>query len=321
MITGCGKENITAEPATDVEQQIDTEVSGEENVQEAETTEEVQENETTENAQENENNEETQESEKTEETSDKQDDKSYTAEDISNAIDPAHLGVEFEQDGFKIKMFASGQDMMLNYGYFVPVDKIETLVESEGIPYDMDKVKANGGLFLEFSLYSVGGDVYCYTNIEGTDKYTKIPATGETQGLFSKVSSTEKTGINPENLKEVKYIETKTYDGTIVDVVEFTSVDSNSTLINGDFLGGNNSLSDNNEKKVNMYIDVETGKAIAISAIEGGTEYIINLFEADVELPSEYANAEQGTYDDLLGQMMGFMFLPFSFGSDQNAGF
>ena len=70
-----------------------------------------------------------------------------------------------------------------------------------------------------------------------------------------------------------------------------------------------------------MYIDVETGKAVAIAVNEGENEFIIKLFEADVELPSEYADAEEGSYDELIGQMMAFMFLPLSFSSDDGEGF
>lgn len=285
MLGGCGKtEKVPTEPTKEITQEVTDET-----VSDDEVIEEAVEDQT----------------------------KVYTAEDIKNAIDPENLGFVVEQDGIKITLMSSGEDMMMGYGYTVPASLFESDsvdLESSDTDFDLDKIKADGSYEMSVDFYKVDGVVYCRSNTTGKDVFMKCTDDGA-DSMFSTNADMTTTGVDTDKIEKVEYINTMEFDGKTVDVVEITeaaedTTDETAEVDEVDVEDTEVTEDATTASTVLMYIDVETGKAVAMSSEQDGKEVIIRLTNGTINLPAEFDDAIEVTSDEVGMQVFTLFMMP-----------
>ena len=236
-------------------------------------------------------------------------DKNYTAEDVANSIDPKNFGISMQSEGFTIKITTTEKDMYMGYSYFLPADALATLMANSPdaeASFDMDQVNADGGVNMVVDIYAVDGVTYCYSNLAGADSYLKMASDESTEdSLFSDTSTTDDMMITEDEISSVEYIETVEYNGITVDAVKVTNNDSDILTI---------------------YINPKDGKAVAMAVSDSDTgswsePVMVDINHDGINLPAEFADAKEATENDIIGNMMGVMFLPMYSAGDSEINF
>ena len=236
-------------------------------------------------------------------------DKNYTAEDVANSIDPKNFGISMQSEGFTIKITTTEKDMYMGYSYFLPADALATLMANSPdaeASFDMDQVNADGGVNMVVDIYAVDGVTYCYSNLTGADSYLKMASDESTEdSLFSDTSTTDDMMITEDEISSVEYIETVEYNGITVDAVKVTNNDSDILTI---------------------YINPKDGKAVAMAVSDSDTgswsePVMVDINHDGINLPAEFADAKEATVNDIVGNMMGVMFLPMYSAGDSEINF
>lgn len=260
--------------------------------------------------------------------------KEYTADDIANSINSSKFGMEAEESELKFVVAIDGDNMVMGYKYFVPESFFQDMPTDESnVNYNLDEIKAAGGYDMEVSLYKLGEDVYCASNIEGTTKYYKLSKAETSEETVDELfadTPEENVGFNTDKIADVQYIETIEYNGRMVDVVEVTTyvtedeeneyeseVEEVESEVEEEIEESDVEASTDEEMtEVNtIYIDAETKLMTAIvmtEATEDGSDMIINITHDDITLPSEFDNAEEISSEDLMMHLMTIMMIPMS---------
>lgn len=229
--------------------------------------------------------------------------KEYDKEDIVSSIDPNHFGMSISADGLTLEVENSDNNKKMSYSVFLTDEDFQKLTEAEDFTgnFDMDKIIEDGGYTFSTAVYQIDGEAYCYSNMSGTDEYFKIndPNSETTQSFFTDVPETEEMGMDVENIGSVEYIETITYKDLYVDVVKVTGVSEPD--------------SDIAPETFDMYIDPETGRAVAMvmhEADEFGNDMIIDISLSLIELPIEFEGCGEDTSTKAAEYLFGVMVLP-----------
>lgn len=141
-----------------------------------------------------------------------------------------------------------------------------------------------------FKMYATKEKVYACTYLQGTESWMWAPVASQEEA-DEIVDMADTNMFETENVQSYSYRETVEEDGVIYDLLD-AAIDEDET--NG---------------IVTYYVNRETQKIEKITMDQDGTTVVCLLEEIDsIEIPAEAENAEEGTTDDIMGNMLAVIF-------------
>lgn len=195
----------------------------------------------------------------------------YTVENIVKSINPKNFKMKIQHKYLTMESIVNNDNVKTSYSVYMTHDTLKDAIDDGKIIgcYNMDKIEENGGITFNCTIYQVNDKVYFYSNIIGVDEYYQITDNDSVNATsFFDDSIIEK--INEDNIKTVEYIESIEYNLVDVDVVKVTTIA---------------------DEVFNMYINSNTGSAVAISVLDGsGDELSIDIDSDKIEINKEFEN-------------------------------
>lgn len=141
-----------------------------------------------------------------------------------------------------------------------------------------------------FKMYATKEKVYACTYMQGTESWMWAPVASQEEA-DEIVDMADTNMFETENVQSYSYRETVEEDGVIYDLLD-AAIDED----------GTNGIA-------TYYVNRETQKIEKITMDQDGTTVVCLLEEIDsIEIPAEAENAEEGTTDDIMGNMLAVIF-------------
>ncbi len=179
--------------------------------------------------------------------------------------------------------------------------KISALATGDGMSFEMVVAMVEDVAFLSYDFGTVAADMYVTTDkayvrteMEGQEAWIYAPITSKEEAQEMTVGIEDNTTlIDSEDIGTVTYREALEEDGVIYDVLDVTVDDESDVPGNAVY-----------------FINRET-QMIAKCVMERQGETAICLVEEieSIELPAEAADATEATIEDVLGTMVGVLFM------------
>lgn len=171
-------------------------------------------------------------------------------------------------------------------------------VEESGIVMDVAIASAGEDIFMSYDfgtaaldLYSIDKVLYACTKFEGTESWIYAPVTegSDTESMFS---MTDTGFANTDNATACTYREEVVENGIVYDVLDVEIEEDGVTSVAA------------------YYVNRETQMIEKCVVAQDGIEAECFFIEIDgITLPAEAANAVEGTEDDIMGALIGVMFM------------
>lgn len=168
----------------------------------------------------------------------------------------------------------------------------------EGMVFDIKVATVDEQVYMSYDfgtaaldMYVMEDVIYACTKYEGVEEWIYAPVTdgSESESMFS---MTDTSFVDTENATSCTYREEVVENGVVYDVLDVELEEDGVTSV------------------VAYYVNRETQKIEKCVVEQDGVEaecYIVEI--ESIELPAEAANATEGTEDDIMGALLGIMFM------------
>lgn len=227
------------------------------------------------------------------------------AESTEESAEKAEESVEASEEKVAEVVDADGKDWSTAYDdYFereniTPVNALCTAMASaDGVSFELNVAKVDDVMMMSydfdtasFEMYATSDKVYAHYSMGAEETWIWAPVSSDDE-VSALTDTANTTIIDTENITESKYRETMEEDGVIYDVLD-TQIDDGTTT-----------------STAVVFVNRETQQISKCVMEEDGTSVVCLIEEIDtVEIPEAAANATEGTMEDVMGAMIGVMFL------------
>lgn len=207
---------------------------------------------------------------------------------------------------------ADGKDWSKAYDkYFENIDmlsentKMTASTLADGMSFDLTIAVTKDVMWMGYDFGTVAFDmyvdkdkVYACTEMEGQASWVWAPVTADNQAS-SITDMADTSAINTENIENVTYRESIEDNGVIYDVLDVT--------INNE----------GSQQTAVYFINRATQKVEKCVMEQEGQSVVCILEEIEsVEIPAESANATEATMEDIIGSMLGVLFMSAGMGME-----